>query len=179
MSGHNKWTQIKRKKETEDAKKSQRFAMLAKTITLEAKRSGGDKNSPGLRTAIERARTANLPNNNIERAIQNAVGGDTTSLDEVRYEAYGPGGVALMIEGITDNKNRTSQEIKHLLSKHGANLATPGSVLWSFEKTTDGWRPSTTITVSDEQTKQTLKQLLDDLEHHEDVKQTVTNLCVS
>ncbi len=179
MSGHNKWTQIKRKKETTDAKKSQQFAILAKTITLEAKRSGGDKNSPGLRTAIERARAANLPNNNIERAIQNAIGGDTASLEEVRYEAYGPGGVALIIDGITDNKNRTSQEIKHLLSKYNASLAAPGSVLWSFEKTPAGWRPSTTTTVSDEQTKQSLKQLLDDLEHHEDIKQTVTNLCVS
>ena len=97
----------------------------------------------------------------------------------MRYETYGRGGVALIIEGITDNKNRTSQEIKHLLSKYGANLAAPGSVLWSFTKTAEGWQPSATSAIPDQKIKQQLECLLDELEHHEDIKQTVTNLCAS
>ena len=134
MSGHNKWTQIKRQKGSEDQKRSKLFGVLARLISLEAKKAGGDRSAPGLRQAIEKARKANLPSDNIERAIKNALGGGAATYEEVLYECYGPGGAALILEGITDNKNRTSQEIKHLLDQHGAALAGAGAALWAFSK---------------------------------------------
>lgn len=173
MSGHNKWSQIKRQKGQEDAKKSKRFSMLARTITMEAKRANGDRNASGLKTAIEKARGEDVPNENIERAIKNALGTDASSLTAVLYEAYGPGGVAMMIEGITDSKNRTSQEIKHILSQHGSALANPGSVTWAFSNR----QPLSTIPLN-EADRATLDTLLADLNDHEDVESVITNATV-
>lgn len=175
MAGHNKWTQIKRQKGAADAKKSKLFGILAKTISIEAKRAGGDRNLPGLRQAIEKARAANMPNDNIDRAIANATGAGSQQLEEVLYEAYGPGGVALLIEGITNNNNRTAQEIKHLLSLHGANLASPGSVTWAFHKQDGAWQAQTTVELSSED-QEKLAGLLEALEENEDVKNITTNL---
>lgn len=170
MAGHNKWTQIKRKKGVADAKKSKLFSMLAKTIQLEARKSNGDRNAAGLKAAIERARTANLPNENIERAIKNALGTDASILTEVRYECYGPGGVAMIIEGITDNRNRTAQEIKHLLTEHGASLAAPGSAAWAFNKTANGWQSKTERALAAEDLTE-LNQLIEKLRAHDDVQE--------
>lgn len=175
MAGHNKWTQIKRQKGAADAKKSKLFGILAKTISIEAKRAGGDRNLPSLRTAIEKARAANMPNDNIDRAIANAIGAGASELSEVLYEAYGPGGVALLIEGITDNNNRTNQELKHLLSLHSTNLATPGSVTWAFTKQDGVWQAQTPVELSMED-QEKLTELLEALEENEDVKNVTTNL---
>src|SRR5439155_1663333 len=127
MSGHNKWSQIKHQKGKTDAKKSQVFSKFAKLITEEARKAKGNRESAGLKTAIERARAANMPSDNIDRAISKAVGAGAQALESATYEAYGPGGCALMIEALTDNKNRTAQEIKHLLSENGVSLAAMGS----------------------------------------------------
>src|SRR3989344_8149040 len=157
MSGHNKWTQIKHQKGAADAKRSKVFSMLSRQITIEAKQAGGDpstklgtgSNHPGLRHAIERAKAANMPNDNIDRAVEKRLGNRGEGLVEVIYEAYGPCGAALIITGITDNKNRTSQEIKHLLSLHGGNLAAQGAALWAFGKTESetgvNWTANATI----------------------------------
>lgn len=175
MSGHSKWAKIKRQKGAEDQKKGKVFSMLVKTITVEVKRAGGDRNSPGVRKAVERAKAANMPNDNIERAIKNASGGNSVNLEEVVYEAYGPGGTALILEGITDNRNRSSQEIKFLLSKHGANLASPGAASWAFQKSAEGvWQPQTPVEL-EETDAQKLAALLDALEENEDIKNVYHN----
>ncbi|MBI4224857.1 MAG: YebC/PmpR family DNA-binding transcriptional regulator [Candidatus Sungbacteria bacterium] len=136
MSGHNKWAQIKHKKAITDAKKGTLFSKMVREIAIAAKT--GDPNPEmniRLKAAIERARSIGLPKDNIDRAVAKAAGhGDGSELFEFLYEASAPGGVAILIEGITDNKNRTFNEIKHLLSKHDARLAEPGSLLWNFEK---------------------------------------------
>ena len=136
MSGHSKWSQIKHKKGTADAKRGQLFAKLVKEITIAAREAGQNPDAnPRLRAACERARASGLPKENMERAISRATGGGASAeLFEFLYEATAPGGVALLIEGITDNKNRTVNEIKHLLDEHGARLAEPGSLAWNFEK---------------------------------------------
>ncbi len=175
MSGHNKWSQIKEKKGKTDAVKSRVFSKFARLIGDEARRAKGDKNAPALRAAIERARKENMPSDNIERAIKKATEeGGGAALEQVRYEAYGPGGVALIIEVLTDSRNRVSQEIKHLLSENGGNLAGPGAAAWAFEKTADGWKPTTTTPLSDEDLAK-LSALVEKLEAYEDVQEVFTN----
>lgn len=174
MSGHNKWTQIKRQKEKTDAAKSRTFSKFAKLIADEARKSGGNRDATGLKTAIERARAANMPSDNIERAIKKAAGPDARALEAVLYEAYGPGGVALIIEGLTDNRNRTAQEVKHLLSEHGGNLAGPGAAAWAFQKTVEGWSAQTTVPVEDDALAQ-LETLVDKLEASDDIQSVYTN----
>ncbi|MCX7995368.1 MAG: YebC/PmpR family DNA-binding transcriptional regulator [candidate division WOR-3 bacterium] len=136
MSGHSKWAKIKRKKASADAARGRLFTKLIREITVAARQGGGDPNAnPRLRTAIEEARAANMPNENIERAIKRGTGqldGGQT-LEEVIYEGYGPNGVALLIEAVTDNRNRTTSEIKHILSRHNGSLGTQGSVAWQFQ----------------------------------------------
>ncbi len=136
MSGHNKWGQIKHKKAITDAKKGQLFSKLIKEIVVAVKVGGADpKTNTRLRTAMEHAQTVNLSKDNIDRAILRASGeGKEATLTEFLYEASGSGGAAILIEGITDSKNRTVAEIKHLLSEHGGKLAEQGSLLWNFEK---------------------------------------------
>ena len=136
MAGHNKWTQIKRKKAVTDQKRAAAWAKIIREITVAAKTGGGDPGgNPRLRMAMDSARGANMPNDNIDRAIQKGVGGlEGVEYHEVSYEAYGPGGVALYIEGLTDNVNRTVADIRHALSKHGGNLGTTGSVAWMFDE---------------------------------------------
>ena len=174
MSGHNKWSKIKHKKGAEDAKKSKLFSVFAKQIAMEAKASKGDKNSPRLRTIIEKARAANFPSENIERAIQKGTGTGENSYTEVLYEAYGPGGVGIIVKGITDSPNRTNAEIKHLLAKHAGNLGGQGSVTWAFTKSTDGFEPQTKIPV-DQAAGESLGELIDALEEHEDVESVYHN----
>ena len=177
MSGHNKWSKIKRKKGSEDAKKSKEFSRFAQLITVEVKKAGGDASSPGVRQVIDRAKAANMPNENIERAIARGTGdGDSVALQEFTYEAYGPGGTALLITGITDNNNRTSNEIKHLLSKSGAKWANPGSVLWAIEKKDGEWSPQeySAIELSESDTE-ALYKLMDIIDDHDDVGDVYAN----
>ncbi|MDP3989494.1 MAG: YebC/PmpR family DNA-binding transcriptional regulator [bacterium] len=174
MSGHNKWSKIKHRKEATDTKKSKIFGMHAKKIAFESRQSGGDIESPGLRNALTKARADNMPNENIERAIKKGSGSDAIAFEEVRYETYGPGGVALIIEGITDNKNRTTAEIKHIFSKRGMDLAATGAALWAFTKTNDEWVANQTTPIS-EADGEKLGDLIDLLDEHEDVKNVYTN----
>lgn len=136
MAGHSKWAQIKHKKAQVDAKKGKIFTKIVKEISVAARLGGGDpEKNPRLRLAIDRAREVNMPSDNIKRAIMKGTGElPGTSYEEVVYEGYGPGGVALLIEVMTDNKNRTVSEIRHLLSKHGGSLGESGCVSWIFEK---------------------------------------------
>lgn len=136
MSGHNKWSQIKRKKALVDEKKGKVFGKLAKEIELAAQKGDDPQTNANLKTAIEKAKAANMPNSNIERAVEKALGKGTTneSLEELLYEVYGPGGVAIIIRAVTDNKNRTVAEVKHILSKNSGSLAEEGSVTWLFEE---------------------------------------------
>lgn len=177
MSGHNKWSQIKHKKDITDAKKSKIFSKLVRFISVETKLANGDTNSPSLRGAIEKARKVNMPNEVIERAIKKA-SEPSLKMESITYEAYGPGGVGIIIETLTDSRNRTAQDIKHILSKNGFALATIGSVLWSFskEKTTEGtiWKPNIFIPVSDVDLI-LLDKIVEELEENDDVQDVYTN----
>lgn len=136
MSGHSKWANIKHRKAAADAKKGKLFSNLSKEIIIAAKQGGGNpETNPRLRAAIERAREANMPKENIERAIKRGIGEiPGVTYEEVVYEGYGPGGVAIMVEVVTDNKNRTASEIRRIFSKHGGNLGEAGCVSWIFEE---------------------------------------------
>ncbi|MEK7535972.1 MAG: YebC/PmpR family DNA-binding transcriptional regulator [Patescibacteria group bacterium] len=174
MSGHNKFSQIKHQKESEDAKRSKLFGILGKMISVQARLAKGDVNHPALRASIEKARKANMPKDNIERAIARGKGGEAGELEEVLYEAYGPGGVALVIAGITDSKNRTSNEIKNILSAHSGSLGGPGSTTWAFTKTKDSegspiWQANSTMPVADSD-KENFGKLLNELEDHADIQ---------
>jgi len=135
MSGHSKWSTIKRKKAAEDAKRGKVFTKIIKEIQIAAKLEGGDEETnPRLRNAIQAAKDANMPKDNIERAIKKGTGElEGVNYEEHTYEAYGPGGVAILLEILTDNKNRTVSEIRHIMDKHGGKLATNGSVAWMFD----------------------------------------------
>ena len=136
MSGHSKWHTIKHKKGAADAKRGKLFTRLIKELSVAARNGGGDPGmNPRLRTIIADAKAANMPRENIERAIRRGTGEEPgVSYEEITYEGYGPGGVALMIESVTDNKNRTVGEIRHLLGKYNGNLAAENSVAWMFTR---------------------------------------------
>lgn len=136
MSGHSKWHSIKHKKAAIDSKRGKAFTKLIKEITIAARIGGGDaEGNPRLRKAVADAKAVNMPNDNIKRAIQKGTGElDGGQLDEITYEGYGPGGVALLVEVVTDNKNRTVSEIRHVFSKNGGNMGESGSVAWIFKK---------------------------------------------
>jgi len=174
MSGHNKWTQIKHKKGAEDIKRSKLFSMLVRTINVEARLANGNREAPGLKAAIVRAKAANMPLDNIERAIEKGFGAGAESFEEVVYEAYGPGGVALLIVGLTDNKNRTTPKIKHLFSKHGVNLSPQGATQWAFIKKEDEWQAQNTLPLAKAE-QEKLQALLEALGEHEDIKNIFHN----
>jgi len=137
MSGHSKWHSIKHKKAVVDARRGQHFTKLARAITVAAREGGGDPDgNPALALAIQKARDASMPKDNIERAVGKGTGEalDADRIETVLYEGYGPGGVALLIEALTDNRNRTGADVRHLLSKHGGSLGQPGSVSYLFDK---------------------------------------------
>jgi len=136
MSGHSKWASIKHKKGALDAKRGKVFSKLIKEVTVAARLGGGDVDgNPRLRTAIQAAKADNMPKDNIERAIKKGAGElGGASYEETNYEAYGPGGVAMIIDCLTDNKNRTVADLKYLLDRHGGNIGEPGCVSWLFEK---------------------------------------------
>ena len=136
MSGHSKWSTIKHKKGITDARRGKIFSKLIKEITVAARMGGGDPSSnPRLRTAIQTAKSENMPKNNIERAIKKGTGElEGVNYEESIYEGYGPGGAAVLIESLTDNKNRAVADIRHILSKAGGNLGANGCVVWMFDK---------------------------------------------
>ena len=176
MSGHSKWSTIKRKKGAADAKRGVVFTQLSKDITLAAREGGGDPEmNPALRLAIKKAKTANMPSANIERAINKGIGNlPGIKYENFVYEGYGPGGVAIMMEVMTDNKNRTVPDIRHIMSKNGGNLGESGCVNWMFEK-------KGTITLAkegiDENTilDKTLELGADDFESDNDIIEITTS----
>jgi YebC/PmpR family DNA-binding regulatory protein len=179
MSGHSKWSTIKRQKGAADAKRGALFAKLSKKISV-AVRDGGSgdpaKNNR-LRVEIEKARALGCPNDNIERAIKKGMGQDgSVRLEEVVYEGYGPGGSAFYIEAITDNKNRTVQNIKHIFTKNGGSLGAQGSVAWQFTKNEDGEFVSSTPLELDEETSAKAENLFNALDDDDDVTAVYSNV---
>jgi YebC/PmpR family DNA-binding regulatory protein len=137
MSGHSKWSSIKHKKGAADAKRGKLFTKLARAITVAARDGGAEpEGNAALATAIQKARDASMPKDNIQRAIDrgSGVGSDAETIERVVFEGYGPGGAAVLVEALTDNRNRTSAEVRHAFSKHNGSLGEPGSVAWIFEK---------------------------------------------
>jgi YebC/PmpR family DNA-binding regulatory protein len=137
LSGHSKWSSIKHKKGAVDAKRGQLFSKLSKAIIVAAKEGGGDPaNNLSLQNAIEKAKSYSMPRDNIDRAIAKGSGADADAdaFESITYEGYGPEGVAVIVEALTDNKNRTAADVRHLFSKHGGNLGTDGSVSWQFDR---------------------------------------------
>ncbi len=175
MSGHSKWSQIKRQKSVTDAAKSRVFAKYARLIMLESKKANGILSAPGLSVAITRAKAANMPKDNIERAIAKGTSKDSGNLEQVVYEAYGPGGVAILVEALTDNKNRTTQEIKHLFSKNGVELASPGAASWAFTKTGGIYIPNEPLVDVSDNDGEHLGTILEALDEQEDVQEVFTN----
>src|SRR6185312_7592426 len=137
MSGHSKWSSIKHKKGAADAKRGKLFTKLARAITVAARDGGGNADAnPALGLAVQKARDASMPKDNIQRAIDRGTGegDDAAAIESVLYEGYGPGGAAVLVEALTDNRNRTGSEVRHAFEKHGGSLGEPGSVAWQFEK---------------------------------------------
>ncbi len=175
MSGHSKWKQIKHKKEATDKKRSQLFAKLLRAIRVAAKEDINPEFNPRLRTTIEKAKEAHVPQENIERALKQS---DNKNLEEVIIEAYGPAGSALIIEAITDNRNRTVREVRNILSVSGAKFAEPGGVRWVFNVPTSygtDWQPKFRQSLNDKD-KYRLQELVEVLENHDDVQKVTTNI---
>jgi YebC/PmpR family DNA-binding regulatory protein len=177
MSGHNKWSQIKHKKGVSDVKRGRVFSKLLRAISIAAKDEPNPQFNPRLRTAVETAKEALVPAENIERAINKA--SEQKDLSEMIIEAYGPEGSAIIIEAITDNTNRTISEIKKILSDHGAKFANQGSVLWAFTAPIKGsenaeWTAKFPQSISEE-SKIKLNALIEALDEHDDVQNIFTN----
>ena len=176
MSGHSKWAQIKHRKAATDAKKGKIFSKLAKIITIAAKELGPDtKVNYKLAAVVDEARAQNMPNENIERAIKRASEKNAAELKEVVYEAYGPGGSALVITAVTDNSNRTTNEIKHLLVEHEAKLGEQGSAMWAFTKKDKDFVPNFPMELSEEDNKK-FESLLEALDNQDDVENVYSNI---
>ncbi|MCA9357225.1 YebC/PmpR family DNA-binding transcriptional regulator [Candidatus Nomurabacteria bacterium] len=173
MSGHNKWSKIKHKKGATDAQRSKIFSKHSALITMEVKKAGGSVDSAGVLAAVDRAKRDSMPKENIERALAKGSGNDGSSLEEVLYEGYGPGGVALLIAAVTDNTNRTTPEIRHIFSRSGLELGTPGSAAWAFTKTADGYTPNTPMEL-DDATGEKLAEFIEKLEDQDDVVNVYT-----
>jgi YebC/PmpR family DNA-binding regulatory protein len=174
MSGHNKWSKIKNKKAVTDAKKSKSFSKIVKFIQAESRKADGDINSPGLRLAISKAKEVNMPKENIERAIKS--GSEKGSgVEEITYEAYGPGGCAIIIQALTDNRNKAAAEVKHILTKNGFSLAGIGSVTWAFEKKEGEWISKNKMSIPKEE-EEKLESILEELEDNDEVQEVFTNV---
>lgn len=173
MSGHNKWSKIKHKKGATDAQRSKLFSKHSSLITMEVKKSGGDINSAGALAAIERAKKDSMPKDAIERALAKGSGAGGAAIEEVTYEGYGPGGVALLIQAVTDNNNRTAPEIRHIFSKAGLELGSPGSAAWAFTKNGDDYVPNNPIEL-DDTTGEKLADFIEKLEDQDDVTNVYT-----
>lgn len=173
MSGHNKWSQIKHKKAVSDAQKSRVFSKHAQVIAMESKKAKGDLGAPGLMAAIERAKKDSMPKDNIDRAVTKGKSAEASALEETLYETFGPGGTAILITAVTDNSNRTTPEIRHLINKAGYQLGAVGSAMWAFTKTENGYAPTSSIELSDTDGEK-LATLIEAIEEHEDVQEIYT-----
>ncbi len=173
MAGHNKWSKIKRQKEKTDGQKSKIFGKLVKLIQVEAKKANGNVSSPGLKAAIEKAKSFNVPNDNIERAVKKSAEAGEAEL--VVYEAYGPGGCAMIIECLTENKNRANQDIKTILAKNDLAMAGVGAASWAFTHNPgEEWIPTSTVPLSEEDGEK-LSNIIDQLEESDEVNDVYTN----
>jgi YebC/PmpR family DNA-binding regulatory protein len=173
MSGHNKWSKIKHKKGATDATRSRLFSKHSMFITMEVKKAGGDATSAGVLAAIERAKKDSMPKDNIDRAVAKGSGAGAAALNEVIFEAFGPGGVGIVITAVTDNNNRTAPEIKHIFHKAGLALGAPGSAMWAFTKTEGGYVPQNPLEPSDVDGEK-LANLIEALEDQDDVQAIFT-----
>ena len=173
MSGHNKWSKIKHKKAATDAAKSKIFSKHAALIAMEARKAGGDATSAGVLAAIERAKKDSMPKENIDRAVAKGSGAGGAALEEVIFEAFGPGGVGMIITAVTDNNNRTAPEIRHIFTKASYQLGAPGSAMWAFTKENDRYVPQNPLDVSDEDGEK-LATLIETLEEQDDVQEVFT-----
>lgn len=168
MSGHSKWSTIKHKKAANDKVKGSVFTKMAKALTIAVKKGGG------VAEAIERARSVNMPRENIDRAIAKGMGrGDAEEMVELTIEAFGPEGVMIIIEVITDNRNRAVAEVRNRLEKHGGRMGEPGSVMYAFEKKEEGYHPRFTIPVEN---RTRIEEFLDAVMNYEDVQEVYANL---
>ena len=166
MSGHSKWSKVKNRKAVTDAKKNKIYTKMAKILSVEVKKANGDINAAGVQAAVKKAREYNVPNENIERALKK--NDSATQMESIIYEAYGPGGVAMIIEALTDNRNKAAGEVKHILTQNGSALAAPGSASWAFSKSMEeGFIPNMTVTLSDEDGAK-LEKLIDELDDNDD-----------
>lgn len=179
MSGHSKWHNIRRKKEVNDAKKSKEFSKMSRLITVAARQGGGDVDSnASLRLAVEKAKEARMPKENIDRAIKKGTGGNEgSSYEEVTYEGYGPAGVAFLIKGLTDNKNRTVSEIRYIFDRHGGSLGASGSTSYIFTNGPDN--PSFEVEIDDPEMIKKITDLIDALEDNDDVQDVHANFSVA
>ncbi|MDP3696762.1 MAG: YebC/PmpR family DNA-binding transcriptional regulator [Candidatus Taylorbacteria bacterium] len=167
MSGHSRWSQIKHKKGLTDKKRGQLFSKLSKLISLAARKGTNPENNLELKNAVEKARAMNMPNDNIRRAIKKVSDKSGAQLEELSIEAIGPGGIALKIKAITDNRNRTIAEIKNILADNSSKMVQPGSISWMFNQ-------SVSITDAGIQTK--IDKLLEVLDDNDDVEDVTSNL---
>ncbi|MDP3794473.1 MAG: YebC/PmpR family DNA-binding transcriptional regulator [bacterium] len=173
MSGHSKWSQIKHKKAATDAKRGELFSKLLKNIAIAARSNPNPQANPTLRAAIDKARDANVPSDNIERALARAREAKD-NMETVVVEAYGPGGIALMVTATTDNRNRLMMELRKLLEDHGARVAEPGSARWAFIESAGVFEAKITQPVPDAEAEK-LSALEETLQNHPDVESVVTN----
>ena len=167
MSGHSKWSQIKHKKGANDKKRGQLFSKLSKLISLAARKGTNPETNMELKNAIEQARSFDVPNDNIERAIKKASDKSAAQLEELSIEAIGPGGVALKIKAITDNRNRTISEIKHILSENNSKIVPPGTISWMFNQR---------VSINNPETQNQIDKLFEVLDNNDDLEDVVSNL---
>lgn len=176
MSGHSKWSQIKRQKGAADGAKAKAFGRFSKLIALESKKAGGAVSAPGLAAAIARAKAINMPKDSIDRAIAKGASKDAGELTQVVYEWYGPGGTAIIIDALTDNTNRTTQEMKHLITKNGFELGAQGSAAWAFKKAPDGsYTPNEPLMDLSEADEDSLGKIFDQIDENDDIQRVYTN----
>jgi YebC/PmpR family DNA-binding regulatory protein len=175
MGGHNKWSQIKRQKGANDAANSKVWGKFSKRISVESRLAAGDINSPTLRTLIKSALATNMSKSAIDKAVAKGISNDAESYESITYETYGPAGVAILIDCLTDSRNRTAQEIKHLLSELGLSLAVPGSAMWAFVRNLDGSYSATTNIPVPEASFTELVRITKSIEEHSDVQAIFLN----
>jgi YebC/PmpR family DNA-binding regulatory protein len=173
MSGHNKWSKIKHKKAATDAARSKVFSKHAAIIAMEVRKAGGDMSASGVLAVVERAKKDSMPKENIDRALAKGSGAGGAALEEIIFEAFGPGGVGMIITAVTDNNNRTAPEIKHIFTKAGYQLGAPGSAMWAFTKTDDGYVPNNPLEINDEDGEK-LSHIIEALEDNDDVHDIYT-----
>lgn len=172
---HSKFAKNVGKKAKTGAQKSKLFTKAVKLIMTEARVANGNRESYGLKRAIEKAKEIEMPLDNIERAIKKATE-EKNNLEHITYEAYGPGGVQMIIQALTENRNKAAQEVRHILSKYGCALAAPGSVTWAFGKEGVEWIPKETMELTNEEDGSTLEKILEDFDDNEEVQEVFTNI---